>query len=88
MIEHVSDVARLHVLMEVGGMYVDPDAIFLKSVDELRNQKIVMPQEREDGLRMYNVLAIFICFTTTEPNRRLFRIPLKLSTLLYGFGVT
>ena len=53
MIEHVSDVARLRIIMEVGGMYLDPDAIFLKSVDELRKQKMIMPLERGDGLRMF-----------------------------------
>ena len=52
-IEHVSDVARLRIIMEVGGMYLDPDAIFLKSVDELRKQKMIMPLERGDGLRMF-----------------------------------
>ena len=29
-VEHMSDIARLEILMEVGGIYVDDDLLFLK----------------------------------------------------------
>ena len=37
-IGHMSDVARLHILLQVGGVYLDTDTMVLQSLNELRKQ--------------------------------------------------
>ena len=45
-VEHQSDVARLHILLRVGGMYFDTDAMVLRSLDDLRrDHDIVLGKE-------------------------------------------
>jgi len=46
---HQSDVIRLQVLLEEGGVYVDTDTIFVKSFTELLNNKVVLGQQGVDG---------------------------------------
>lgn len=42
-VEHQSDVARLHILLQVGGIYLDTDTMVLKSLNQLRRkEKAVM----------------------------------------------
>ena len=48
-VEHQSDVARLQILLQIGGIYLDTDTMVLKSLDDLRhNDDIVL------GLYEYN----------------------------------
>ena len=49
-VEHQSDVARLQILLEIGGIYIDDDILFLKSFDELRNHQTVLAEENYDAL--------------------------------------
>lgn len=46
---HKSDVIRLQVLLEYGGIYVDTDTIFVKSFKPLLNNKFVMGQQGVNG---------------------------------------
>jgi len=46
----VSDVARLQVLLEVGGIYVDTDSVILRSLDELRAHRMVLGEESDIDL--------------------------------------
>lgn len=46
---HKSDVIRLQVLLEYGGIYVDTDTIFVKSFKPLLNNKFVMGQQNING---------------------------------------
>lgn len=46
---HKSDVIRLQVLLEYGGIYTDTDTIFIKSFKPLLNNKFVMGQQNVDG---------------------------------------
>lgn len=46
---HKSDVIRLQVLLEYGGIYVDTDTIFVKSFKELLNNKFVLGQQNVNG---------------------------------------
>ena len=46
---HQSDVIRLQVLIEEGGVYVDTDTIFVKSFSELLNNKVVLGQQGVGG---------------------------------------
>jgi hypothetical protein len=46
---HKSDVIRLQVLIEHGGIYVDTDTIFVKSFSPLLNNKFVMGQQNVSG---------------------------------------
>lgn len=46
---HKSDVIRLQVLLEEGGVYVDTDTIFVKPFTELLNNKVVMGQQGVGG---------------------------------------
>ena len=42
---------RLHVLLEIGGIYVDDDVITLRSLDELRRTNdFVLGEENYDAL--------------------------------------
>ncbi|KAG2175019.1 hypothetical protein INT43_006081 [Umbelopsis isabellina] len=52
-VEHQSDVIRLQIMREFGGIYLDTDIISLKSIDHLLNETMVMGQQGynlEDGL--------------------------------------
>jgi len=44
-VEHQADVARLQILLEVGGIYLDEDTYVLKSMDELRVHEMVLGEE-------------------------------------------
>jgi hypothetical protein len=46
---HKSDVLRLQILLEHGGIYVDTDTIFVKSFKSLLNNKFVLGQQGKDG---------------------------------------
>lgn len=46
---HQSDVIRLQILLEEGGVYVDTDTIFMKSFKELLDNKVVMGQQGING---------------------------------------
>jgi hypothetical protein len=46
---HKSDVIRLQILLEYGGIYVDTDTIFIKSFKPLLNNKFVMGQQNING---------------------------------------
>ena len=46
---HKSDVIRLQVLIEHGGIYVDTDTIFVKPFDSILSNKFVMGQQGVNG---------------------------------------
>ena len=46
---HKSDVLRLQILLEYGGIYVDTDTIFVKSFKPLLNNKFVLGQQNVNG---------------------------------------
>ena len=46
---HKSDVIRLQVLLDEGGVYADTDTIFVKPYTDLLNNKVVMGQQGIDG---------------------------------------
>lgn len=46
---HKSDVLRLQILLEYGGIYVDTDTIFVKSFTDLLDNKFVLGQQGEFG---------------------------------------
>lgn len=46
---HKSDVLRLQILIEYGGIYVDTDTIFVKSFKSLLNNKFVLGQQNING---------------------------------------
>ena len=48
--EHASDIVRLEVLLEFGGIYLDLDAMAVKSLDPLLNYEMVMGYEEDDSL--------------------------------------
>nr|XP_039252113.1 uncharacterized protein LOC120329532 [Styela clava] len=56
-VEHQSDVARLQILLEVGGIYMDDDMIILKSLNPLRNNSMVLGEENYDALANSMVLS-------------------------------
>ena len=41
-VEHQADVARLQVVLQVGGIYLDDDVVVLKSLDELRRDNDIV----------------------------------------------
>jgi len=47
---HKSDVLRLQILIEYGGIYVDTDTIFVKSFKSLLNNKFVLGQQGVNGI--------------------------------------
>lgn len=47
---HKSDVLRLQILLEIGGVYVDTDTIFIKPFKELLNNKVVLGQQGVEGV--------------------------------------
>lgn len=47
---HKSDVLRLQILLEYGGIYVDTDTIFVKSFKPLLNNKFVLGQQNINGI--------------------------------------
>lgn len=46
---HKSDVLRLQILLEYGGVYVDTDTIFVKTFQGLLNNKFVLGQQNING---------------------------------------
>jgi len=44
-VEHQADIARLHILLQIGGIYLDSDTLVMKSLDELRKYNIVLGEE-------------------------------------------
>jgi hypothetical protein len=46
---HKSDVLRLQILLEHGGIYVDTDTIFVKSFESLLNNKFVLGHQNVNG---------------------------------------
>jgi hypothetical protein len=46
---HKSDVIRLQILIEYGGVYVDTDTIFIKSFQPLLNNKFALGQQNING---------------------------------------
>ncbi|XP_070533447.1 uncharacterized protein [Ptychodera flava] len=55
--EHQSDVARLQILMEYGGIYFDTDIFVLKSLEPLRYYDYVVGRQTSDGLNNGIILA-------------------------------
>ncbi len=49
-VEHKSDILRLNILEEHGGIYLDLDVFFKKSLHDLLNHRFVMGIEAETGL--------------------------------------
>lgn len=47
---HKSDVLRLQILLECGGIYVDTDTIFVKPFTDLLDNKFVLGQQGESGV--------------------------------------
>jgi len=47
---HKSDIIRLQVLLEFGGIYADTDVIFIKPFDDLLDNKFVMGAQGENGV--------------------------------------
>jgi hypothetical protein len=47
---HKSDVLRLQILLECGGIYVDTDTIFVKSFSNLLNNSFVLGQQNINGI--------------------------------------
>ena len=57
-IEHKSDVARMQILLQIGGMYFDTDTMVLKSLDDLRRDNdIVLGKATPDSLANGGILA-------------------------------
>ena len=48
--EHQSDVARLQILLHVGGIYLDDDVITVRSLNELRHNEMVLGEENYDAV--------------------------------------
>ena len=55
-IEHISDIIRLEILLEQGGIYLDCDVIIVKSLDPLRHYPATMG--KEDRYLMLNAGTI------------------------------
>ena len=55
-IEHISDIIRLEILLEHGGIYLDCDVMILKPLDPLRNYPVTMG--KEDAHPMLNAATI------------------------------
>ncbi|XP_076802206.1 uncharacterized protein LOC143446456 isoform X1 [Clavelina lepadiformis] len=49
-VEHRADVARLQIMLEVGGIYLDTDSIVLRSVDSLRMDEMTLSEENVNCL--------------------------------------
>jgi len=45
-VEHKTDVVRLQLMLEVGGMYMDTDSVILKSLDKFRNNELTLGQAK------------------------------------------
>ena len=57
-VEHRSDVARLQILLQVGGIYLDTDTMVLKSLDDFRrNYDITLGKESEISLANGAIVA-------------------------------
>lgn len=49
-VQHKSDIVRLKILKEYGGIYVDTDQYFLRSEDEFRNTKCTMGMAHDKAM--------------------------------------
>nr|CAB3262879.1 uncharacterized protein LOC100184557 [Phallusia mammillata] len=49
-VEHKADVARLEILLEVGGIYLDTDSVVLTSLQTLQDNDLVLGEESERTL--------------------------------------
>ena len=49
-VEHRSDVARLEILLEIGGIYLDTDSVVLKSLNHFRNSSLVLGEVSNQNL--------------------------------------
>ncbi|XP_041360399.1 uncharacterized protein LOC121376553 [Gigantopelta aegis] len=49
-VQHKSDIARIELLTEYGGVYLDNDQLVLKSLDSFRNYSFVMGHENSNNL--------------------------------------
>nr|CAB3262880.1 uncharacterized protein LOC100184557 [Phallusia mammillata] len=56
-VEHMSDVARLQILLEVGGIYMDDDLVVLKSLNPLRKSEMVLGEENYDAVANSIIMA-------------------------------
>lgn len=43
---HASDIARLEILLDYGGVYIDSDALFIQEVDDLRHYPCTLGKEK------------------------------------------
>ena len=56
-IYHKGDVAKMQILMEYGGIYLDYDVIVLRSLDELRRFPYTVGKEKGDKFNAGVILA-------------------------------
>ena len=56
--EHHTDIVRLEAVMEYGGIYLDLDAMVVKSLDPLLNYEMVMGYEHDNGLCNGVIIAV------------------------------
>lgn len=52
-VEHQSDVIRLEILKEFGGIYLDTDIISLQNIDHLLNETMVMGQQGYSNVHLF-----------------------------------
>ena len=71
---HKSDVLRLQILLEYGGIYVDTDTIFVRSYTELLNNDVVLGQQGINGCE-----GICPAVILAQPNAEF------ITQWLYGF---
>nr|CAB3262881.1 uncharacterized protein LOC100184557 [Phallusia mammillata] len=57
LVEHKADVARLQILLEVGGIYLDTDSVILTSLQPLMGNDLVLGEESEMDLANGVILA-------------------------------
>ena len=50
MVEHKTDVARLELMLEVGGIYLDTDSVIVRSLDGLRRYNVTLGEESDIDL--------------------------------------
>lgn len=93
-IQHKADVARMEIILQYGGIYLDYDQIPLRSFDPLRNHSLCMGQETGgqlgNGVIVAQPSAKFVkiwmeTYHTYNPNQWAYHstiMPYKLSRLL------
>jgi len=57
LVEHSTDLARIKILMDYGGIYLDNDVLVLKSFDDLRRHPYVMGRATDIDINCGTVLA-------------------------------